>query len=194
MNVTSGILALPGNFANDGTMAGTASYQVGGATGLTNNGTIAPGDLGLTGTLGLTGNYVQTVAGTLSTQLASTSMFDLFNISGTAALDGTLALSCIMGCSISTGDVFTILNSGGALSGIFSNVTTSGFLDGFSYDVIYDYANSEVRLSILNSGMAPPVGGVPEPATWALMILGFGFIGGSLRRRSAKRVQLVLMS
>jgi hypothetical protein len=28
--------------------------------------------------------------------------------------------------------------------------------------------------------------GVPEPATWALMILGFGAIGGALRRRQAK--------
>lgn len=28
--------------------------------------------------------------------------------------------------------------------------------------------------------------GVPEPATWAMMIMGFGFIGASLRRRSVK--------
>ena len=27
---------------------------------------------------------------------------------------------------------------------------------------------------------------VPEPATWALMIVGFGFVGGALRRRAAK--------
>jgi len=28
-----------------------------------------------------------------------------------------------------------------------------------------------------------PPGGVPEPASWALMILGFGAVGASLRRR-----------
>jgi hypothetical protein len=28
-------------------------------------------------------------------------------------------------------------------------------------------------------------GGVPEPTTWALMILGFGLVGGALRRRKA---------
>lgn len=27
--------------------------------------------------------------------------------------------------------------------------------------------------------------GVPEPATWALLVLGFGLIGGALRRRAA---------
>ena len=29
----------------------------------------------------------------------------------------------------------------------------------------------------------PPTAGVPEPATWAMMIAGFGLVGASLRRR-----------
>jgi hypothetical protein len=29
------------------------------------------------------------------------------------------------------------------------------------------------------------LGAVPEPATWAMMILGFGLVGGALRRRAA---------
>lgn len=29
----------------------------------------------------------------------------------------------------------------------------------------------------------PPAAGVPEPATWATMMLGFGLLGGALRRR-----------
>ena len=29
----------------------------------------------------------------------------------------------------------------------------------------------------------PPVGGVPEPASWAMLIAGFGMIGATLRRR-----------
>ncbi|MBL8554606.1 MAG: PEP-CTERM sorting domain-containing protein [Phenylobacterium sp.] len=33
-------------------------------------------------------------------------------------------------------------------------------------------------------------GGVPEPATWALMILGFGAAGAALRRRSSPAPQL----
>lgn len=33
----------------------------------------------------------------------------------------------------------------------------------------------------------PGAGGVPEPASWGLMILGVGLIGGALRRRRAKQ-------
>jgi hypothetical protein len=32
---------------------------------------------------------------------------------------------------------------------------------------------------------SPPPPGVPEPATWAMMLLGFGAIGFALRRRHA---------
>ena len=36
------------------------------------------------------------------------------------------------------------------------------------------------------TGLSLSVAAVPEPATWALMILGFGAVGGAMRRRSAK--------
>ena len=32
------------------------------------------------------------------------------------------------------------------------------------------------------------MGGVPEPASWALMIAGFGLVGGAMRRRAQVRV------
>jgi len=32
----------------------------------------------------------------------------------------------------------------------------------------------------------PPPAAVPEPATWAMMITGFGLVGGALRRRQPK--------
>ena len=35
-------------------------------------------------------------------------------------------------------------------------------------------------------------GAVPEPAAWALMILGFGLVGGALRRARPSRVALRL--
>lgn len=41
-----------------------------------------------------------------------------------------------------------------------------------------------IVLTGVTTGPGTP-GGVPEPASWAMMIAGFGVIGGSLRRRSA---------
>ena len=35
-------------------------------------------------------------------------------------------------------------------------------------------------------GTPPPPGSVPEPATWAMMLLGFGGIGMAMRRRRKK--------
>jgi len=49
----------------------------------------------------------------------------------------------------------------------------------FTFDPAIDTAK-QFRVEGLSTG------GVPEPATWALMILGFGAIGGSLRVRSRK--------
>ncbi|MCG2842181.1 PEPxxWA-CTERM sorting domain-containing protein [Sandaracinobacter sp. RS1-74] len=34
----------------------------------------------------------------------------------------------------------------------------------------------------------PTPGGVPEPATWAMLIAGFGFVGGALRRRKPAQI------
>jgi hypothetical protein len=77
--------------------------------------------------------------------------------------------------------VFTILDSTGALSGTFASVTTSGFLNGFAYDVTYDYDADRVLLTVLDVGTP---NAVPEPASWAMMIAGFGLVGAGARRRS----------
>jgi hypothetical protein len=55
------------------------------------------------------------------------------------------------------------------------------------FGVVFDDLQFDTPSSI---GAAPPVGtngGVPEPATWALMLLGFGGLGAALR--SARRRQ-----
>ena len=50
--------------------------------------------------------------------------------------------------------------------------------------------NGSFAFDVLNVASATgPGGGVPEPATWALMILGFGAIGGALRRRTSMTVR-----
>ena len=186
INVLSGTIALPAAFNNDGTLGGTGTFA---STNLTNGGSIAPGASGATGTLALTGNFFQSAGGFLNSQLASSGSSDLFNISGTAGISGTLALSCILGCAINTGDSFVLLDSIGALSGTFSNITTSGFRNGFSFNIIYDYGADLVRLNVLDAGLVG--GGVPEPSTWAMLILGFGMVGRAMRKRSTTRASVL---
>lgn len=55
------------------------------------------------------------------------------------------------------------------------STNAGGFFAGTTYDVIFDQT----------VGIA---GAVPEPATWALLILGFGAVGAGMRRRTPARV------
>lgn len=87
----------------------------------------------------------------------------------------------------------------GALYGSYTATPTSAsdlFLIGYGttiaagsartlYGVINDSNYSDNPASAFTATLAlnATPAGVPEPATWAMMIVGFGAIGGSLRRR-----------
>ena len=45
-----------------------------------------------------------------------------------------------------------------------------------------------------NYAIFPGGGGVPEPATWAMMLLGVGMIGSSVRRRRQKQARPVVLA
>jgi hypothetical protein len=71
-------------------------------------------------------------------------------------------------------------------------ISTPGGFNEFRFrGVAYDdgtkiygmrFGGNYILLTGTNDGI-PPTGGVPEPATWAMMILGFGLVGAGLRRR-----------
>ncbi len=175
---TGATLVLPNNFTNNGLMKGTGTFNVPGT--LTNAGTVAPG--ASPGTLALTGNYAQASAATFAVELENLASHDLFNISGTAALNGTLALTCFAACSYAIGDVITILDSVGDLSGTFGAVTLSGFATG-AFSVVYDTTADKVNLLVTQAVTAA----VPEPESWALMLAGMGVMGWLARRQRAAR-------
>ncbi len=66
----------------------------------------------------------------------------------------------------SVGDKSASVSTGGATS--LEHVILQGYNAGASYDIYWDNLNAAA---------------VPEPATWAMMISGFGLIGFSLRSR-----------
>ena len=75
----------------------------------------------------------------------------------------------------------SVVLTGGALTdpGTYSHygVTSSNGIGGFSFTGGAS-VNTSIDNIVVNSGAS-----VPEPATWALMIGGFGLAGAALRRR-----------
>lgn len=73
--------------------------------------------------------------------------------------------------------VTTGFNVGGSnLFALLLNDTNNGIYG----DVLQTAANGSYSIA---ANVSYSLAGVPEPSTWALMILGFGAVGGAMRRR-----------
>lgn len=142
-----------------------------------------------------------TLPSPFSLEVGESRTFDFANIFvdsgfgvGSATLDATLAF-LTPGGSASTGGEASYFRFGG----IFTPGVTGGSLtwntpvqsvtagDGSSYTVRFgdltgvqfgSSSVSQVTVTLDSMGAA-----VPEPATWAFMILGFGAVGAAMRRR-----------
>ena len=94
----------------------------------------------------------------------------------TGVTAGTYTLNIDLGGGLFTYDVDGHVSSYDAngSTGIGS-VILQGYNSGNSYDIHWDNLNASAT-----------TGAVPEPASWAMMLGGFGLVGGAMRRRSAK--------
>lgn len=83
--------------------------------------------------------------------------------------------------SLGTGSVFA--TRPGGIAAIVGGAAGSGFVVANGIDWADSFnaspANGQVLLNSIGAGVA---GVVPEPATWAMLILGMGVIGGAMRR------------
>ncbi len=175
VDVRTGSIALPAGFGNDGTLTGDGRFVVPGT--LTNRGTLAPGSFGA-GTLTLQTDLLQAAGSELEIDLTSLTVHDLLDVTGDAQVGGSLVLRCLGACSYAVDDVITILRSDDDLSGSFAGgVTLLGFATG-AFDVVYDTALDQVQLRVTQTVTA-----VPEPATYALMLGGIGWLVAVARRR-----------
>jgi len=75
----------------------------------------------------------------------------------------------------SNGKFSLIAEPGELFSHIVLTTTSKGFKEIKQFDI-----------GGLTTYVPPVTGAVPEPATWVLMIGGFGLVGGAMRRRSTK--------
>ncbi len=82
-----------------------------------------------------------------------------------------------------------LLARAGFVVGEYNQIAGSGTADAtidpvFTIDPTFAANNPGYSLVISqNAGNSPAAGGVPEPAAWALMLVGFGGVGALLRQR-----------
>ncbi|MBS0503749.1 MAG: PEPxxWA-CTERM sorting domain-containing protein [Proteobacteria bacterium] len=74
------------------------------------------------------------------------------------------------------------------LSGL--NGAEGAVIDPLTGDFIFSTFGGGNSLFVINGFVAPPNPGVPEPATWAMLIAGFGMAGASVRLRVRKVVMV----
>ncbi|THD57922.1 choice-of-anchor A family protein [Phenylobacterium sp.] len=200
--------ALPVNFAAEATRLGQVSTLL---SNYTPNGTVyVPpwgGQYTLTGAS--SGLSVFDISGS---QLSHTNTLTINLTPGTFAVinvNGTADSFSNAGITINGGNASDVLwNFSDATTLSFSGISMQGsvlapdaaYLGGWGQlngELIVNSFSDTLGATQINDGNpfagnllgldpAPPhVPGVPEPAVWALMILGFGFTGAALRRRRA---------
>ncbi|WP_162262547.1 beta strand repeat-containing protein, partial [Bosea sp. Root483D1] len=161
LSTTGGYIQSAGGTAVDGTLQGTVTLNGGQILGtgtiagnLTANAgaTVSPG--GSTGTLAVTGNATFNAGSTYRVEIAGAAA-DLFTVTGTASLAGTIQLVA-GGGSYSFNAPYTVLTAAGGRTGTFGNVTTVGsFGVGVTSEVSYTAKAVEVTLrpgSLVSAG------------------------------------------
>jgi len=137
---------------NNGTQqgSGTVARGGGGTPTVTNAGTVRPGSS--PGRLTVSGDYTQTAAGTLVTEVEGSSpgsSLDQLAVSGTATLGGTLDIQNDF--SPSPGDSFTILTYG-ARSGEFATINGLGIDPDHEHLPLYEA--DRMRLVVTKSAFS----------------------------------------
>ncbi|MBV8102094.1 MAG: autotransporter domain-containing protein [Verrucomicrobia bacterium] len=117
--VVNGSIASAETFVNPGgVLTGIGSIR----GSVVNNGIVIPGNP--TGTLTISGNYVQNSNGTLRISVGGTApgQFGVLAVGGHATLAGTLQIVSINGFQLAVGNKLTFLTATGGVSGTFSTI------------------------------------------------------------------------
>ncbi|TCR68219.1 autotransporter-associated beta strand repeat-containing protein [Bosea sp. BK604] len=157
--VNGGTLVVNGSILSSSGVTVAAGATIGGSgrlPSMTVNGTLSPGNS--PGTLTVNGNLV-VGAGSLYLAEVQGAVSDRINVTGTAALAGTLRLVPLGGAYLFSAP-YTLLSAAGGRTGSFSPVDTTGaFGDGVTTSVAY--TATDVQLTLSPKPLAPIVD--PEP-------------------------------
>ncbi len=169
-----------------------------------NSGVVSPGDA--PGVLTIKNDYAQASSAVLNIELGGTAPgteYSQLIVDGAATLLGKLDLTLVGGFKLTTGESFDILGTGDGLTNGLSSLDLDGFgcfaEGGQTYKClagnVFDIFTLTTDPGALVPGGADPtdlvlgvtVVPVPEPSTWALMLLGFGGLGYAAYRRATRR-------
>ena len=153
----------------NGSVTGSGVIIVG-LIGVLNEGTLSPGITILTpplanallppaqtqaslATMNITGTLTISPTGRLEIPVVGNAVgeYGSLNVSGTAVLDGVLALQFSQGYAPQQGDTFTLLVAEGNVTGTFDSVEISGLMPGFEYEI--SIVDGQVVLEALNDGV-----------------------------------------
>jgi hypothetical protein len=145
-----------------------------------------------------------TVAGPVVSGTFSLAFDDIASAYSLSALNLTLAGSSVAFDTSNSGVISladigrpNLLEIGGLVNGGVYNIGQAGLTpaDDFAFDFVPSIVSQSAPLSydtngIINQANSVTISAVPEPSTWAMMLIGFGAMGGALRakRRRALRV------
>lgn len=106
--------------------------------------------------------------------------FDVWNGSNGGAIDGWMEATLLIPTGTTSLGIYgrLALDCRGGSNCDFGHTGSFGFMGALPEGLEIGSASGV----FLTANAAPP-GGVPEPAAWALLILGFGAVGARLRRR-----------
>lgn len=142
--------------------------------------------------------YTNSFAGTTSTTLYGLDAFTDALVRSTDANAGTYVSTNSSG--VAFGPLGVTFGATDQLGFDISGITNGAFFnlnDGF-YSVNLT-TGAATRIGTIGAGSLiglslAPAGAVPEPATWAMMLLGFGAIGATMRRRRSATAKLAQMA
>ena len=174
-------------FAGGNTALGDSIIVDGGTGMVTNN-----DPLRVTAPITITGNFDQSVSGELDFALASAlaGQYGALTVSGTTSLDGGLGLDLTNGFRLSSGDMFDLLTSGGALTGGFDGLSLNGAACSATSADVWRCGGFDFSLDVIaGAGGYVDLGvtAVPEPGTWALLSMGFLCLAGLSTRCRMKQ-------